>query len=468
MANGPYEFISTFKTDPFEEQRIAADRQRRMAELLAQQSEQYGQYQTPRGPLGEVKYPVSQGLAQLATALGGAFKRGRAEREERELREGETAARGEANTFMSDVISGRYQLPPADQTLSDTAIPGEMPSAQDMSILQRLQAGIPGLSEAAQSYVSPFAQQLGLSEAMADQERARAREDFAAQQAIEAKYRETPETFRQLRQDELPPGVRFGQQNVKTGEIKYDYIPANIMYGGQGGGAPVVAPVSIQNRDLAAINNAQEQSVAAAPGLQALERTIAILTDPNFDSSGIFMPETGIINNVMAYFGNDAAKQIATDINLLKAGGDILGITALQGIGGSDTERELAVATRTGFNPRGTTQENLALARAKQATLMFQQEYPLLASEWVQKYGSLHPSYGPENGQTFSQFANNAWQQIKDQTGAAEFFGGRGGRGAAPPAQGGAAGAPLAQGGAPGASDIQNQADEILNRGRPQ
>jgi hypothetical protein len=122
MANGPYEFISTFKTDPFEEQRIAADRQRRMAELLAQQSEQYGQYQTPRGPLGEVKYPVSQGLAQLATALGGAFKRGRAEREERKLREGETAARGEANRYVLDAISGTGQAPAADPTVLPTPL----------------------------------------------------------------------------------------------------------------------------------------------------------------------------------------------------------------------------------------------------------------------------------------------------------------------------------------------------------
>jgi len=239
MANGPYEFISTFKTDPFEEQRIAADRQRRMAELLAQQSEQYGQYQTPKGPLGEVKYPVSQGLAQLATALGGAFKRGRAEREERELRESEKAARGEASTFMSDVLSGRYQLPPEDQTITDTALPGERPLAQDMSISQRLQAGIPGISEAAQSYVLPFAQQFGLQEAIAEEERARAREDFAAQSAIEAKFREKPETFRQLRPDELPPGVRGGQVNLVTGEMDLDYTPANIIYGGQGGNDPI-------------------------------------------------------------------------------------------------------------------------------------------------------------------------------------------------------------------------------------
>jgi hypothetical protein len=193
MANGPYEFISTFKTDPFEEQRIAADRQRRMAELLAQQSEQYGQYQTPRGPLGEVKYPVSQGLAQLATALGGAFKRGRAEREERELREGETAARGEANKLLSAAISGRYELPPADQTITDTTIPGETPSAQNMSISQILHAGMSGLSEEAQAFLSPVAQQLGLSEAMADQERARAREDFEFQQRTEAQYAPPPE-----------------------------------------------------------------------------------------------------------------------------------------------------------------------------------------------------------------------------------------------------------------------------------
>ena len=246
MANGPYEFISTFKTDPFEEQRIAADRQRRMAELLAQQSEQYGQYQTPRGPLGEVKYPVSQGLAQLATALGGAFKRGRAEREERELREGETAARGEANKLLSDVISGGYELPPADQTLSDTALPGEMPSAQDMSILQRLQAGIPGLSEAAQSYLSPVAQQLGLSEAMAAEERAREREDYRFKQETDAEFREAPETFRQLRQDELPPGVRSGQINMTTGKVEYDYTPASMFGGGSDGGGPA----RVQSSDI--------------------------------------------------------------------------------------------------------------------------------------------------------------------------------------------------------------------------
>jgi hypothetical protein len=192
MANGPYELLQTFRTDPFEEQRIAAERQRRMAELLAQQSEQFGQYQTPSGPLGQVQYPVSQGLAQLATAIGGAFKRGRTEREEAALREQERAARTEANKFMSDVISGRYELP-TDQTLSDTALPGELPTARDMSILERMQAGLPNLSEAAQSYVSPFAQQLGLSEAMSQQERQRDLEDFAAREAIEAQLAPPPE-----------------------------------------------------------------------------------------------------------------------------------------------------------------------------------------------------------------------------------------------------------------------------------
>tara|TARA_R110002126_G_scaffold596_2_gene3685 strand:- start:546 stop:1976 length:1431 start_codon:yes stop_codon:yes gene_type:complete len=234
MANGPYEFISTFKTDPFEEQRIAADRQRRMAELLAQQSEQYGQYQTPSGPLGEVKYPVSQGLAQLVTALGGAFKRGRAEREERELREGETAARGEANRYVLDAISGTGQAPAADPTVSDTAIPGEIQTAPQGSVYDRMMGGMSRLSKEAQSYVSPFAQQLGLSEAMAAQERERAREDYRFKQETDAEFRGTPETFRQLSPNELPPGARFGQQNVVTGKIEYDYIPPS-MFGGQGG-----------------------------------------------------------------------------------------------------------------------------------------------------------------------------------------------------------------------------------------
>jgi hypothetical protein len=168
MANGPYEFISTFQTDPFEEQRLAAERQRRMAELLAQQSEQFGQYQTPRGPLGEVRYPVSQGLAQLATAIGGAFKRGRAEREEEALRERERAARGDFSNLLSGVLSPSYN--PVDQTVSDTALPGEVPSAQDMSISQRLMAGLPGISEDARALAAPIIQQLGLSEAMSEQD----------------------------------------------------------------------------------------------------------------------------------------------------------------------------------------------------------------------------------------------------------------------------------------------------------
>ena len=239
MANGPYEFISTFQTDPFEEQRLAAERQRRMAELLAQQSEQFGQYQTPRGPLGEVRYPVSQGLAQLATAIGGAFKRGRAEREEAALREQERAARTDVNELLNKVTSGKYELP-TDRTLSDTALPGELPSASNMSILEQLQSGFTGLSPEAQEYLSPMLQQLSLSEAMSEQERQRELEDFAAREAIEKKFREKPETYRQLGPDELPPGARFGQQNVVTGEIEYDWTPASIVFGDTGGSSPRV------------------------------------------------------------------------------------------------------------------------------------------------------------------------------------------------------------------------------------
>jgi hypothetical protein len=383
--------------------------------------------------------------------------RGRAEREERELREGETAARGEANKYILNAISGTGPARAADPTLSDTAIPGEIRAPQEMSSLERMQQGLGGLSPEAQAYVSPMVSQMGLDRAFGQEQRQEGLQDYAAQQAIDAQFAPPPE---------------WNTVNVREGneQVTYAYDPTNPqnrieiargaafspnqMTGGQGSGqgggapgAPRVAPISIQNRDYAAIQKAQEQSVAAAPGLQALERTIGILSDPEFDSSGIFMPETGIINNVMAYFGSDAAKQTATDIALLQAGGAILGIAALQGIGGSDTERELAVATRTGFNPRGTAQENLALAQAKQASLTFAQEYPMLASEWVQKYGSLHPSYTDENGQTFSQFANNKWQQIKDQTGATEYFSGADGAQGAPaqaPAQGGGQAAPTA------------------------
>lgn len=421
MANGPYEFISTFQTDPFEEQRLAAERQRRMAELLAQQSEQFGQYQTPRGPLGEVRYPISQGLAQLATAIGGAFKRGRAEREEEALRERERAAREEFSNLFSGVLSPSYN--PVDPTVSDTALPGEVPSAQDMSISQRLMAGLPGISEEARALAAPTIQQLRLSEAMSEQERQRELEDFAAQRAIELQFAAPPE---------------WNTVNVREGNEQVTYAidptnPANRMElgrgaafspnqmtrGGGGNGAGTIdVPVSIMGKDYAANERASQAATVAQPTLMALERTINILENPNFAGTNIFSPERETWNRIAGFFGDEQANQIATDLGLLRATGSIVGIGTLSQIGGSDTERELEVATRTGFNPRGTNEENLALARQKYAAAKFIQEYPLLQSEWMGLWGSLFPAYRDDRGRSFADFAAENWERIKNETGA--------------------------------------------------
>ena len=196
----------------------------------------------------------------------------------------------------------------------------------------------------------------------------------------------------------------------------------------QGGRSPTPA---LLQADARAIAKSTEAANAAVPSVEALERSYAILSNPNTPANAA-LPEITFINSALSLFGNEKAKQRVTDANLLRATGDIAGIAALAGIGGSDTERELAVATRTAYNPRGTREQNKELTAKKLSAFRFAADYPLLASNWIAKYGSLHPTFKDENGGTFTSFADREYKRIRAEVNAmgapaAQNTGGAGG-----------------------------------------
>jgi len=111
--------------------------------------------------------------------------------------------------------------------------------------------------------------------------------------------------------------------------------------------------------------------------------------------------------------GGGPGQEIINSYDQIDQAGKISGIEALKGIGGSDTERELLTAIQTGVNPELTQKENERRARGQIAAADILSKKAQLASEWVNRFGSL--KYAAPDGTTWQKF----WPGYQKQSWAA-------------------------------------------------
>jgi hypothetical protein len=476
--------ISFTKDDDYSSRKAAIARQEKLAEMLSQMGAQEQAVFTAGG----ITAPMS-GMGALArglTSFGGSYLSGKAERDAAAL---DKASRAEAAAAVKALYTKpgtKGQLRISDEDPGTTAaqmemnmptLPGQGPSSEKVQYTLNM-PNIPGreMGGGARPYEDQqrMLDELDLSgnpymARMATGARARIEAenlykrgrtdtaaDLAAKQAYDAGIRgeaRTQEiadkTKTPLKPEEVAnlgfrPGTvvytdRFGNISVEQApdSLSQEAFNQRLRLSAAGrapqdGRTPTPA---LLQADARAIAKATEASNAAVPSVQALERSYAILSNPNTPANAA-LPEINFFNTALSLLGNDAAKQRVTDANLLRATGDIAGIAALAGIGGSDTERELAVATRTAYNPRGTREQNKELTAKKLSAFRFAADYPLLAANWIAKYGSLHPTFKDENGGTFTGYADREYKRIRAEVNAmggpaAQNTGGAGGAGGA-------------------------------------
>jgi len=452
-------YISFTKDDDYASRKAAIARQEKLAEMLSQMGAQEQAVSTAGG----ITAPIS-GMGALArglTSFGGSYLSGKAERDAAALDKAslENAAdKAEALYTLGGIEGGTFKLgEPAMETPMQGIPDSSKVQPRDIGQTMPREITLGDVSLGAPSYEDqqrllrgyrrssdPNLRQVATDEGArieAENLYKRGRTDTAADLADrraseagirgEARTQEIADkTKTPLKPEEVAklgfrPGTvvykdRFGNISVEQAP---DYLSQEAFNQrlqlaaagrAQGGLSPTPAILQADTRALA---KATEASNAAVPTVQALERSMRTLLNPN-TSANVFLPEFNLIDRTLALFGNDAAEKRATDVGLLTATGDIAGIAALAGIGGSDTERELAVATRTAYNRRGTNAENLDLTRKKLSAFRFVADYPLLANDWIAKYGSLHPTFKDEDGGTFARFADREYKRIRAEVNA--------------------------------------------------
>ena len=445
-------------TNDYASQLAAIARRQKYAELLAQQGAEDIDVQS----VGGIPTPISpfQGLAKVLKSGMGSYLGRKAGEDEAEATAAEKKAVNEerARIFgMNPAVAatplsqGAYQGVDAEGIPSyDVNLPTKAKAAsyvlgpeEQMNALYNL-GGRSSFGERAAT--------MGMPLAVRGLERADAQTDLAAKQLYEKQLRDAARTQKIADETKMPltpkeiadRGLRLGTSasidgfgNVTIDQDLDTLSPEALRQklqiaaagrASQGGRSPTPA---LLQADARAIAKATEASNAAVPSVEALERSLRILQDPKAPANAA-LPEISFVNNALALFGNETARKTATDARLLRASGDIAGIAALAGIGGSDTERELAVATRTAYSPRGTREENTELTKKKLSAFRFAADYPLLASDWIAKYGSLHPTFKDEDGGTFARFADREYKRIRAEvnaigTPAAQNTGGAGG-----------------------------------------
>lgn len=445
-------------TNDYASQLAAIARRQKYAELLAQQGAEDIDVQS----VGGIPTPISpfQGLAKVLKSGMGAYLGRKAGEDEAAATAAEKNAVEEerARIFgMTPAVAATPLSQGAYQGVDAEGIPSydvNLPTpAKAASYVLRPEEQIDALNAlSGRSSFGEKAATMGMPLATRRLERGDAAADLAAKQAYEASVRGAARTQEIADKTKTPlkpaevanlgfrPGTvvyRDGLGNISV-EQAPDYLSPEALRqklqlaaagrASQGGRSPTPA---LLQADARAIQKATEASNAAVPSVEALERSYAILSNPNTPANAA-LPEITFFNTALSLLGNDAAKQRVTDANLLRATGDIAGIAALAGIGGSDTERELAVATRTAYNPRGTREQNKELTAKKLSAFRFAADYPLLASNWIAKYGSLHPTFKDENGGTFTSFADREYKRIRAEVNAmgapaAQNTGGAGG-----------------------------------------
>jgi hypothetical protein len=193
-----------------------------------------------------------------------------------------------------------------------------------------------------------------------------------------------------------------GRQYILTGQMP-DNLP----------------PQAIQNKDNDQLKNMGIEAGAASK-IAAQYKAVAPAIEQGFTG-----PAFGTQRNVASVLSAlplydwarrqiGAEDRISNNINVydqIDQASKLAGIEALKGIGGSDTERELLTAMQTGVTTDLLPEENKRRMRGATRAAEILSDKEEMASQWLQRYGSLDPRYVAPNGKTFQ----SVWRQYQRQ-----------------------------------------------------
>lgn len=178
-----------------------------------------------------------------------------------------------------------------------------------------------------------------------------------------------------------------------------------------------VPPAGIQGRDYAAVDKFATSADAAAniaTTLRGVEDKLGHgMTGPSF---GAQRTAAGVMSYVPGYqwlaknlTGEDRIADTINTYDAIEQASKTIGIDTLQKVGGSDTERELLTAIQTTVNPDVSPAENKRRFRQQLAAADILAKKSQLASEWVNRFGSLQ--YAAPDGTTWQKF----WPEYQKQ-----------------------------------------------------
>jgi hypothetical protein len=181
-------------------------------------------------------------------------------------------------------------------------------------------------------------------------------------------------------------------------------------------------PDGIQGKDYKVIEGYSQASDAAA-NIASVYSAAKKALDQNMTGPGASVKRAaasviGLLPNLGVeefLTGENRTQNIIDTYDAVDQASKMQGIEALKGIGGSDTERELLTAIQTGVNNDASPEENRRRVRNQLAAADILSKKAQLASEWVNRFGSLQ--YAAPDGTTWQK----AWPQYQRQNWAAHL-----------------------------------------------
>jgi len=156
-------------------------------------------------------------------------------------------------------------------------------------------------------------------------------------------------------------------------------------------------------QDVKDLASAREAVASSFPIIQALSQARDVLSSDNF-STGSLSSLRGNFLRLGATLGVEGLVDAASDFEIINKVGKQLGIQTVSLLGGSDTERELAVAIETNVSADKTPKTNRRLLSEKIAAIDVIVQRPQFLEAWLSRHGSTLST--DEDGQNFSQ----AWR----------------------------------------------------------
>ena len=190
-------------------------------------------------------------------------------------------------------------------------------------------------------------------------------------------------------------------------------------------------PAGVQGRDYGQLQKFSEQADAAASIAATLQGIKPMLdegrTGPGFSASRTAAGVASVVPGFTWLERNtrgNVTQAVIENYDAIEQASKTIGIDTLQKMGGSDTERELLTAIQTTVNPDVLPKENARRFRSQIAAADILSQKAKLASEWVNKFGSL--AYAAPDGTTWQGF----WPQYQKQMWS-KFIKSEGGQGGA-------------------------------------